>query len=264
MARKDRFKTPQQRSSSKGEKDLYNILKLIYPLHLTYSEYPYAEFCGTDNNRLRADIYDKTAMTVWEMEGEHHFNSVPYGNTEEDIAKAKEQFEERKRLDKLKIKLCEDAGITLIKIDHKEWEKLKDDKEKILFVKRLLYPQKLEKTAKVITEDRDKFILKTILESTNEQLVKSRCVERPSPDTLPPIERSKAATPEPPPIKGNVIVLPYVIEDLKARAEMGKNKYGTYLEINNGRDSLNDLYQEMIDGIIYLKQFILERNKTDE
>jgi hypothetical protein len=55
---------------------------------------------------------------------------------------------------------------------------------------------------------------------------------------------SKAATPEPPPVKGEQKVLDYVMQDFIDRAEMGKAKYGTYLETDNGRDALNDAYQE--------------------
>ncbi len=50
-------------------------------------------------------------------------------------------------------------------------------------------------------------------------------------------------------------------EDLKARAEMGKAKYGTYLRINNGRKAEVDGYQELCDAIMYGMQAKLERNK---
>jgi hypothetical protein len=45
-----------------------------------------------------------------------------------------------------------------------------------------------------------------------------------------------------------------VVEALKARAEMGKAKYGTYLRARNGRNALNDLYQELLDAIMYSEQ----------
>lgn len=51
-----------------------------------------------------------------------------------------------------------------------------------------------------------------------------------------------------------------VIEDLRRRAETGKQNYGTYLQTNNGRDSLLDAYEEAQDLALYLKQAILERD----
>lgn len=51
-----------------------------------------------------------------------------------------------------------------------------------------------------------------------------------------------------------------VIEDIKRRAEVGKQNYGTYLQANNGRDSLVDAYEEAQDLALYLKQAILERD----
>ena len=43
-------------------------------------------------------------------------------------------------------------------------------------------------------------------------------------------------------------------EDIKARALMGKEKYGVYLQANNGRYVLMDLEQELIDAVLYLRQ----------
>ena len=68
-----------------------------------------------------------------------------------------------------------------------------------------------------------------------------------------------AATPQPDPRKGRAIVLTYVLEDVMARAAMGKVKYGTLLEARNGRDALMDAYQEAIDLVMYLRQALLER-----
>lgn len=51
-----------------------------------------------------------------------------------------------------------------------------------------------------------------------------------------------------------------VIEDIKRRAEEGKQSYGTYLQAGNGRDPLLDAYEESQDKSMYLKQAILERD----
>lgn len=48
---------------------------------------------------------------------------------------------------------------------------------------------------------------------------------------------------------------------LTARAEMGKAKYGTYLRANNGRNALVDLYQEILDAIMYSEQCYREQNE---
>lgn len=73
---------------------------------------------------------------------------------------------------------------------------------------------------------------------------------------------SKAYLPQSEPKQGRTVVLPYVIDDLAKRAQMGKDKYGTYLMTNNGRDALIDAYQEALDLVMYLRQAILEREKT--
>lgn len=50
-----------------------------------------------------------------------------------------------------------------------------------------------------------------------------------------------------------------VIEDMKQRNEEGVKKYGTPLQIFNGRDSLVDLYQELLDAVVYTRQKIEEQ-----
>jgi hypothetical protein len=49
-----------------------------------------------------------------------------------------------------------------------------------------------------------------------------------------------------------------IISDLKNRSEIGYKKYGHYLESFNGRNSLQDAYEESLDMCMYLKQSILE------
>ena len=69
----------------------------------------------------------------------------------------------------------------------------------------------------------------------------------------------KAAIPEPMPTGDGDIVLPKVLTDIQSRAEMGREKYGTYLRTDNGRDALMDAYQEAIDLVMYLGQALMER-----
>ena len=67
---------------------------------------------------------------------------------------------------------------------------------------------------------------------------------------------------EPPPMPGQKRVLDAVLSDLTLRAIKGEIKYGTYLETFNGRDALMDAYQEALDLVMYLKQALMERDKS--
>lgn len=51
-----------------------------------------------------------------------------------------------------------------------------------------------------------------------------------------------------------------VAEDLKKREVIGIATYGTPLTTHNGRDALQDAYEEALDLACYLKQAILERD----
>lgn len=52
-----------------------------------------------------------------------------------------------------------------------------------------------------------------------------------------------------------------VIRDLELRREFGIGKYGTPLLPHNGRDALQDAYEEALDLCCYLKQAISERGQ---
>jgi len=54
------------------------------------------------------------------------------------------------------------------------------------------------------------------------------------------------------------IVQDMVIADIQARKEVGKERYGTYLQPFNGRSALWDAYQEALDLCQYLRQMIYE------
>lgn len=64
---------------------------------------------------------------------------------------------------------------------------------------------------------------------------------------------------QPAPKPGGIDIWPLVLEDLRARVELGKSRYGTVLQTNNGRDVLLDAYQEAMDLVLYLRQVIEER-----
>lgn len=50
-----------------------------------------------------------------------------------------------------------------------------------------------------------------------------------------------------------------VIEDMRRRDHVGRQRYGTPLQPHNGRDGLVDLYQEILDAAVYIRQEIEER-----
>lgn len=47
-------------------------------------------------------------------------------------------------------------------------------------------------------------------------------------------------------------------EDIQRRAEHGQRKYGTKLQAHNGRNALQDAYEEALDLCHYLKQRLIE------
>lgn len=49
-----------------------------------------------------------------------------------------------------------------------------------------------------------------------------------------------------------------VIADMKARDQVGRQRYGTPLQPFNGRKALIDLYQELLDAVVYCRQAIYE------
>lgn len=52
-----------------------------------------------------------------------------------------------------------------------------------------------------------------------------------------------------------------VIEDMQARDQLGRERYGTPLQAGNGRDALVDAYEEALDLAVYLRQAIAERDE---
>ncbi len=55
-----------------------------------------------------------------------------------------------------------------------------------------------------------------------------------------------------------------VAEDLQARKALGTRRYGTPLQAFNGRDSLVDLYQELLDACVYIRTVIEERDSIEQ
>lgn len=55
-------------------------------------------------------------------------------------------------------------------------------------------------------------------------------------------------------------VVEHALNDMRERDRVGRERYGTPLTANNGRDHLVDAYQELLDGSVYLKAEWLEGN----
>lgn len=47
-----------------------------------------------------------------------------------------------------------------------------------------------------------------------------------------------------------------VMTDMLERRAHGAREYGTPLQIDNGRDPLQDLYEELLDGVVYARGLI--------
>jgi hypothetical protein len=57
---------------------------------------------------------------------------------------------------------------------------------------------------------------------------------------------------------------PELARDIRERDQMGERKYGTRLRPFNGRDAFIDLYQELLDAIVYTTQCICEEACEDD
>ncbi len=55
-----------------------------------------------------------------------------------------------------------------------------------------------------------------------------------------------------------------VIVDMVARDALGRKRYGTQLQAFNGRDALQDAYEEALDLAVYLRQAIEERKEQKD
>ena len=64
-------------------------------------------------------------------------------------------------------------------------------------------------------------------------------------------------------IQKNKPVVAQVMIDLTERMEIGIKTYGEALRANNGRDALQDAYEEALDLACYLKQAMIERDNAD-
>ena len=89
-------------------------------------------------------------------------------------------------------------------------------------------------------EDRDRLVAALGIDKENETIASAR----------QPAPRGTGRT-----------ITPLVMADLEERREFGKAKYGEELTAFNGRDPLQDAYQEALDLTVYLRQAIEERDQ---
>lgn len=75
-------------------------------------------------------------------------------------------------------------------------------------------------------------------------------------------DRPSTAQPPPVHIPGAVSVHDILIERIRERAQFGLRKYGTPLQVDNGRDPLCDALEELIDACAYLCQEIERRERS--
>lgn len=68
-----------------------------------------------------------------------------------------------------------------------------------------------------------------------------------------------------PPVRNdNPVIQELVIEDIRKRLEVGIERYGTGLQAGNGRDMLQDAYDEALDLATYLRGEIENRRMAAE
>ena len=69
---------------------------------------------------------------------------------------------------------------------------------------------------------------------------------------------------QPPPSGDGQPVWELVIDDMRERDNLGRQRYNTPLRAWNGRDALVDAYQEVLDLAVYMRQELEERKSIQE
>jgi non-ribosomal peptide synthetase component F len=64
-----------------------------------------------------------------------------------------------------------------------------------------------------------------------------------------------------PTTNNNPILQVLVMDDMTNRLKLGIERYGTGLQVGNGRDMLLDAYEEALDLCVYLRGLMYERDK---
>ncbi|VVB51966.1 Uncharacterised protein [uncultured archaeon] len=61
---------------------------------------------------------------------------------------------------------------------------------------------------------------------------------------------------------GRMLISDVLEERLAARIDYGERKYGSRLKTNNGRDVLLDIEQELLDGVQYSHQGVMQGHRV--
>lgn len=72
---------------------------------------------------------------------------------------------------------------------------------------------------------------------------------------------SDFAAHEPPPTGSGEVIYPHVLRSVVERVVEGEKKYGTFLRANNGRNAPMDAVQEAVDLLMYMHQWLIEREQ---
>jgi len=79
-----------------------------------------------------------------------------------------------------------------------------------------------------------------------------------------PVRRLSTPEPAPRPNATGRKIWDLVVEDMRDRDATGARKYGQRLTAGDGRNSLVDAYQEVLDLAVYLRKEIEERGNDDK
>lgn len=77
------------------------------------------------------------------------------------------------------------------------------------------------------------------------------------------IEKKKIVD-QPPPTGDGAPIWDLVVDDMRERDNLGRQRYNTPLKSWNGRDALVDAYQEVLDLAVYMRQEIEERKSIQQ
>lgn len=80
----------------------------------------------------------------------------------------------------------------------------------------------------------------------------------------PPTRRMRPGDQQLPKTNELPVIQDLVIGDIEERRRLGIERYGTALQPYNGRDTLRDLYEELLDAAMYTRQALFERDNPAE
>lgn len=99
------------------------------------------------------------------------------------------------------------------------------------------------------------------IETARAEELKRRYVEPAAARMAEDFQLRTRAGDQPLPIKNNYpVVQDMVMRDIEERKKLGIARYGTTLQPFNGRDVLKDIYEELLDAAIYMRQLMYERD----